>query len=261
MKSVTVLLASFALLAPTNAHYFFSRLILDGKWTSTWEYVREISPYPGDTTKLAMAYPNTDPDSPDLRCGRNATIGWSQPKTATVKAGDTIGFGAAEYELVEVPRMYHPGVASAWLSKVTGDLNQYLGDGEWVKIMQTREREAQSVDFTKEENKLLYNQMKSLWATFQADSWNFTIPATAPSGRYLLRYEHMFPNPQDTQFYVNCANIEVVNEGTEGAFPAGVKIPGVYTRGQKDVYFSTYDYGLKGSLDGYKTPAPEPWKG
>ncbi|CAI6334589.1 unnamed protein product [Periconia digitata] len=148
--------------------------------------------------------------------------------------------------------------------------------------MQTRGPEAQSVDFTKEENKKLYDQMKALWGTFQAGSvsfhrppfpaslpllsgatkWNFTIPASTPSGLYLVRFEQMFPNPQDAQFYVNCAHIEVVNDnGTPGALPDGVKIPGVYTRGQKDVYFSTYDYGLKGSLDGYTTPAPEVWTG
>lgn len=28
-----------------------------------------------------------------------------------------------------------------------------------------------------------------------------------------------------------------------------------------DVYFSTYDYGLAGSLDGYTTPKPDVWTG
>jgi hypothetical protein len=57
--------------------------------------------------------------------------------------------------------------------------------------------------------------------------------------------------------------LEVTNAGT-AVKPAAqylVKIPGVYTRGQKDVYFSTYDYGLKGSLDGFVNPKPDVWMG
>lgn len=30
--------------------------------------------------------------------------------------------------------MYHPGVGQAYLSKPTGDLESYTGDGDWFKI-------------------------------------------------------------------------------------------------------------------------------
>jgi hypothetical protein len=54
----------------------------------------EISPIvsPGTTDpETLLAFPNTNPDSTDLICGRNASIGWAQTKTATVNAGDSVG--------------------------------------------------------------------------------------------------------------------------------------------------------------------------
>jgi hypothetical protein len=50
-----------------------------------------------------------------------------------------------------------------------------------------------------------------------------------------VRWEHIFPNAQDAQFYVNCAHVEVVNSGAavEPKQEYNVKIPGVYVRGQK----------------------------
>ncbi|KAF2640058.1 hypothetical protein P280DRAFT_518487 [Massarina eburnea CBS 473.64] len=104
-----------------------------------------------------------------------------------------------------------------------------------------------------------YDQLKSLWGTFQSKSCNFTIPATTPPGKCLLRFEHIFPNTVDAQFYVNCAHTNGAGVPAVPVSRTSIRIPGVYTRGQTDVYFSTYDYGLKGSLDGYETPEPAVW--
>ena len=57
---------------------------------------REVSPVQGANPTDELVYPNTNPDSLDLRCGRNASTAWSQPKTATVRAGDLVGFAAGE---------------------------------------------------------------------------------------------------------------------------------------------------------------------
>lgn len=32
------------------------------------------------------------------------------------------------------PQIYHPGAGQAYLSKPTGDLESYTGDGDWFKI-------------------------------------------------------------------------------------------------------------------------------
>lgn len=44
----------------------------------------------------ALVSPNVDPTSTDIRCGRNASVLWSEIKTATVRAGHPIGFAAGE---------------------------------------------------------------------------------------------------------------------------------------------------------------------
>lgn len=74
--------------------------------------------------------------------------------------------------------------------------------------------------------------------------WNFTIPATTPPGNYLVRWESIFPNTQDAQFYVNCAHVKIVNEGAavEPGEKYLVKIPGVYVRGQKGEFGVLYIY-------------------
>ncbi|KAI9899865.1 hypothetical protein N3K66_004127 [Trichothecium roseum] len=213
---------------------------------------------------FAMVAPNTDPDSLDLRCGRNASTAWSQPKTAVVQAGDRVGFAAGDPMLKGdlKPWMYHPGYASAWLSKTPDgvDLNSYDGDGDWFKILNVTGRTEQSLDYSLPENEGFYDQLKSRWGTFRLDSYNFSIPAATPAGSYLLRFEHIFPNPVDAQFYVNCAHIEVQNPAGSDAEPGPVaKIPGVYERGQPDIYFSSYDIELEEDIINFVQPGPQVW--
>ncbi|KAK0745010.1 glycoside hydrolase [Apiosordaria backusii] len=262
MRLSVVPLLSFAVFRPANAHYLFGRLILDGKWTKTWEYIREVSPAEGMSQDLALVAPNTNPYSPDLRCGRNASVSWSPVKAATIRAGDTVGFAAGEPMLQgdRRPWMYHPGYASAWLSKSpTDDLNSYTGDGDWFKILIVTGRTERSLDFT-HPDMALYDKLKAVWGTYRADSWNFTIPRATPPGKYLLRFEHIFPNKVDAQFYVNCAHVDIVNDRDDVGNPGPVvKIPGVYKQGQPDVYFSTYDFDF--NITTFVPPEPAVWSG
>ncbi|KAF2687844.1 lytic polysaccharide monooxygenase [Lentithecium fluviatile CBS 122367] len=262
MKALNIL-GGAALLVNTEAHYIFGRFIYNHQTTKTWEYIREVSPRPESDRDLALFWPLTDPTSTDLRCGRNASLGWSQPKTAVINAGDTVGFAAGEPKTSIVqPGAYHPGFAGVWMSRSTVEsLDGYAGDGDWFKILQITGRTEQSIDFSLPGNASRMDRSKTVWGTYLIESWNFTIPATTPPGLYLIRWEHIFPNVYDAQFYVNCAHVQVVNDGPIGTPGPTVKIPGVYTRGQKDVYFSSYDYGVPGSLDGFIPPKPEVWKG
>jgi hypothetical protein len=64
---------------------------------------------------------------------------------------------------------------------------------------------------------------------------NFTIPTTTPPGKYLLRVEHLYVRPafNTTQFYIACAQIEVLGQvgGGEVRKPEPeymVKFPGAY---------------------------------
>ncbi|KAF2008894.1 lytic polysaccharide monooxygenase [Aaosphaeria arxii CBS 175.79] len=268
MKYAIILLVALVF-RQSQAHYLTGRLIFDNHWTDTWEYVRKISPYDGPLSdpNLALVYPNTDPASLDLRCGRNATKNWSTTKTAVLKAGDKVGFGAGAptISLDKIARIYHPGFGSVWMSKSPhDDVDRYEGDGDWFKILQIVGRTEQSLDFEDPGNKNLYDRYKAMWGTFNVQSWNFTIPATTPPGKYLLRFEHVFPNTYDSQFYVNCAHIEVVNPGVVGTPSPLVKIPGIYERGQPDVYFDHYNSSFiehPEDISWFIPPQPNVWKG
>ncbi|KAI0378479.1 glycoside hydrolase [Hypomontagnella monticulosa] len=259
----SIALVGSALLGTSNAHYLFGRLILNNEWTKTWEYVREVSPEPGQMAGLALVWPNVFPETLDLRCGRNASVPFSPVKMATVQAGDRIGFAAGEPKAANEPRpsMYHPGFASAWLSKSpTDDLMKYEGDGDWFKILSVTGRTEQSLDYSLPENQQWADRSEAIWGTFELDSYNFTIPKTTPPGKYLLRFEHVAPSKTQSQFYVNCAHIEIVNPSTEVGTPGPmVKIPGIYKMGQPDVYFSYWENGF--NVTSWTGPKPEVWSG
>ncbi|KAI0376621.1 glycoside hydrolase [Hypomontagnella monticulosa] len=260
MKS-SILLGSL-LLGQSSAHYLFGRLILEGKWTKTWEYVREVSPEDSDYV-YKMVAPMIDPSNIEIRCGRNATPAQSPVKTATIHAGDTVGFAAGEPYLIydEKPWIYHPGPVSAWLSKsTTDDLDAYKGDGDWFKILSVTNRTEQSMDFSLPENARLYDKDKADWGAWMLDSYNFTIPKTTPPGKYLLRFESIYPQQRDAQWFVNCAQVEIINTDVEVGTPGPlVKIPGIYTHGQPDLYFEYWDSNVNVST--YVPPAPVVWSG
>ncbi|KAF2269511.1 hypothetical protein CC78DRAFT_575076 [Lojkania enalia] len=64
----------------------------------------------------------------------------------------------------------------------------------------------------------------------------------------------------DSQFYVNCTHVEIINPSAIIGAPGPlVDIPGLYERGQPDVYFSSYDVYF-GTLN-FVPPAPVVWNG
>ena len=66
---------------------------------------------------------------------------------------------------------------------------------------------------------------------------NATIPPTTPPGKYLLRLEQFMPTPEYnvTEWYVACAQIEVVGPG--GGTPKGfVRFPRAYKEDSPSKY-------------------------
>ncbi|KAF1979784.1 hypothetical protein BU23DRAFT_563168 [Bimuria novae-zelandiae CBS 107.79] len=206
-----------------------SNFIFDNRITGEFEYVREISPLNTPSTtdpETLLAFPNTNPDSTDLICGRNASTAWGNTKTATVAAGDSVGFFVGRGISYDPPNMYHPGFASAWLSKAEdGNLAAYKGDGKsssprlyiylqdprnsrassifievltcantgpWYKIHQTTNRTAQSVDFTDPVEKPYYDPIKSVWGVFRARS---VRPPPTPSSTLSLKITQAKAHP------------------------------------------------------------------
>ncbi|KAF2269512.1 hypothetical protein CC78DRAFT_575077 [Lojkania enalia] len=132
----------------------------------------KVGPKDGASEDVAIVYPNTEPNSLDLRCSRNATLDWSGTKTATIKAGDKVGFAVREPHITgDLTSIYHPDFASAWLSKSPlDDLSRYTRDGNWFKILQVVSRMERSLDFTKPDYSSLYDPAKAIWGTLNVDS-------------------------------------------------------------------------------------------
>ncbi|KAI1483726.1 glycoside hydrolase family 61 protein [Daldinia sp. EC12] len=261
MKYSSIALLGSSLLGVANAHYHFPHLILNNTWTESFEYVRQVAPFPDTDSDLALSWPLLDPDSIDIRCGRNASVDFARVKTATVQAGDRVGFGLANASAINGRgTMFHPGFGSAWLSKsTTDDLHDYAGDGDWFKILNVTGRTEQSIDFSLPVFAAYKEDYQAQWGTYLLNSYNFTIPESTPPGKYLLRWEHIYPIQRDSQIYVNCAHIEVVNPSDKIGTPTPtVKIPGVYKNGQPDLYFHVSPYQDFATI---LPPQPTVWSG
>jgi hypothetical protein len=144
--------------------------------------------------------------------------------------------------------MYHNGPGMAYLSASTvPNLDDYEGDGDWFKIG------------------YLGPKNDTYWLTRDQPGMNFTIPASTPPGKYLLRAEHIYVRPtyNTTQWYVACAQLEIVGEGGGKPGPL-VKFPGAYSLEDEGILVSeemyAYDRPPRNLLR-YVHPGPEVWRG
>ncbi|KAF1833489.1 hypothetical protein BDW02DRAFT_599068 [Decorospora gaudefroyi] len=234
-----------------EGHYGFPFLLKDEFVSERWEYIRP-------TTSFA---PNFDYSGPDSMCGFNATKAIFPVKTFTVAAGSTIGFGVSDYtnaadeSKATAPfqshrHIWHQGPATAYMSKAPGDLNDYEGDGDWFKIAAVGASDGLTWDYSPA------NLRHSL---------NFTIPATTPPGKYLLRAEHfnIQPDYKQTQMYINCAHIEVTGPG--GGNPGPVtKFPGAFRATDPGIWLANalwYPVRPVEELKNWQGAGPKVWTG
>ena len=64
----------------------------------------------------------------------------------------------------------------------------------------------------------------------QNSSWTTTIPATVPSGSYLIRFETIALHSLPAQFYPECAQIDITGGGSLAPTAAElVTFPGAYS--------------------------------
>lgn len=63
---------------------------------------------------------------------------------------------------------------------------------------------------------------------------NFTIPLSTPPGKYLLRIEHLYVRPwfNGTQFYVACAQVEIVQPQPQPQLEKLLRVIGRNRNGQ-----------------------------
>jgi hypothetical protein len=174
MKLSSVLLAA-GLAQSAYAHYFWDKLIIEGKETGANQYVRSNTrPAKYNPIKWENVRDNSTPDLDDIRCNQGAFQSAGKTQTAEIKAGSKVGF-----KLAVGATMQHPGPALAYLSKAPTTANTYKGDGDWFKIWET------GICDTSADIK------SNAWCTWDKSSVEFNIPKDVPDGEYLLRVEHI----------------------------------------------------------------------
>ena len=166
-------------------------------------------------------------------------------ETALIPAGSDVAFMVSGlwYEDDTQGYIFHDGTAQIFLSKSPSGMSsllEYDGSGDFFKIAYAGPKN------------------KTTWSTMGNTAVNFTIPEATPSGKYLLRIEHFFPssNHGQSQWFVNCAHVEIVGGGGEGKPGPMVRFPNAYSEESPSIWFETPE-----DLDLYVEPKPDVWKG
>jgi hypothetical protein len=165
-------------------------------------------------------------------------------ETAVIPAGSEVGFMVSgPWDEGDVQGyIFHEGPGQVFLSRLPESMNSlmdYDGSGDFFKIAYAGPKD------------------KSTWNTMDHTEVNFTIPASTPSGQYLLRTEHFLPsrNHGQSQWFVNCAHVEVMGGGQGRPGPM-VRFPNAYSEDSPSIWFQTPE-----DLDLYVEPKPDVWKG
>ncbi|KAG6913976.1 hypothetical protein DXG01_003198 [Tephrocybe rancida] len=217
MKFATSLVGIIAIAQSASAHYIFNTLVA-GTETST-AAVREAQ--------------NNSPIKPvtslDMRCNTNPS---AATDTVTVSAGDTIGFRLSA-------AIFHEGPASIYLGKAPGKAADWDGSGaNWFKI----------AEWGAEYNPFGFTDLGKTELTT-------TIPKNTPSGQYLVRAEQIALHVLPPEYYVGCAQINIVNGGSGN--PSKVSIPGHISPTDSGVTTDIYN----GAHTSYTVPGPAVWRG
>ncbi|KAI1333879.1 glycosyl hydrolase family 61-domain-containing protein [Xylariaceae sp. FL0016] len=236
MKFTASTVAAVAACLPNlaAAHYYFPHLIVDGVKSDEYVYVRRSTQ--GFQPHFGFDILSSD----DLRCNTGAQENAASTEVASVKAGDEIAMSTNLDAKIE-----HPGPIQVYMSRATNDdVASYDGSGEWFKIFEL------GATFPMEAS-------GDNWLVWGNSQINFTIPAEVPSGQYLVRIEHIaLHRPSGTEFYFNCAQVEVTNDaaGLTAASADTILFPGSYN--SSDPGFSP-NFSIYSGATSYTFPGPE----
>ncbi|KAF2453889.1 glycoside hydrolase [Lineolata rhizophorae] len=218
--------------AAVNAHYTFPALIANNTVTGEWEYVRM-------TANHYSNGPVTDVTSQAIRCYEDPSH--PSTETFTVEAGSEIGFTAKS-------EISHPGTLQMYMAKVPEGETAATWDGSgdvWFKIMS--------------EGPVISGGSLS-WPSEHATRVSTVMPDSVPSGEYLFRVEHIALHSASSaggaQFYISCAQLNVINGGSGSPGPA-VALPGAYSPTDPGIMLNIY-YPVPTS---YEAPGPAVWTG
>ncbi|KAI0751157.1 glycosyl hydrolase family 61-domain-containing protein [Daedaleopsis nitida] len=170
--------------------------------------------------------PITDPTDPTISCNDDGMSGALQLSTS-VPAGSPITaywnqvwphpYGPMLTYLAQCPGSTCTGVNSASLKwfKIdeSGLLSGTIGDGYWGS--------GKMID--------------------QNSSWTTTIPASVPSGNYLIRFETIALHSLPAQFYPECAQIQITGGGSRAPTADElVSFPGAYSASDPGLTVNLY---------------------
>ncbi|KKA27328.1 hypothetical protein TD95_002306 [Thielaviopsis punctulata] len=232
-----------AALAPlASAHYVFDVLVVDGKESNSFQYIRSntrAEKY--NPTKWKNTRDNLTPDMNDFRCNLGSFSFASKTQTATVAAGAQLSV-----KLAYNAKMQHPGPAQVYMSKAPSSASSYQGDGKWFKIHQ---------EAICDKSKPLTS---TAWCTYNKDRLTFTVPKDIAPGEYLIRTEHIGlhgAHNGEAEFYYSCVQVKVTGSGS--STPSNtISFPGGYKSTDK-----SFNYSVWGSYSAYPEPGPAVYSG
>lgn len=167
------LLAS--ILPSVYGHYFFDRIIIDGKETAAGQYVRTSTrPIKYNPIKWINPREDSTPDLDDIRCNQGSFASASKTQVYELTAGTNVTF-----KIAVGASMQHPGPMLGYMSRAPGSVKEYRGDGEWFKIRESGVCRP-NADFTTD-----------AWCSWDLNTITLTVPKDTPDGEYLLRAEHI----------------------------------------------------------------------
>ncbi|KAI0179572.1 glycoside hydrolase family 61 protein [Hypoxylon sp. FL1284] len=226
------LLPVLALSGAAQAHYHFSKLVINGKAEAAeWTSIRMTKNYQSNAGVTSVG-------SPDMRCYQLR----AGTATATVAAGDTLGFLA-------VSSITHFGPVQFYAARVPdgANVNTWEAAGNvWFKIG--------SISAVPP-----LGSTESTWPAYNKEQVDVVIPKAMPSGKYLIRVEsialHQAQSVGGAQIYLSCAQIEVTDGGSGTPGPL-VAFPGAYRANDPGLIWSYYPVATS-----YTAPGPAVWTG
>ncbi|CZS92443.1 related to cellulose binding protein CEL1 [Rhynchosporium agropyri] len=222
----SILLLSYTV----NAHYNFPALVYEGKSTDEYHYTRHRGDEWSDS-------PYLDVKSIDVRCGTAPLLG-KATGVLPVVAGSRLGFTVRTHEII------HPGPLQVYMAKVpeVETAETWSGEGKvWFKVY---------------EEPFYMNDKQISWTSEGKTEVYFIIPASTPSGDYLVRVEHVALHSAhlgEYQIYVGCGQVKVSSSSIATPGPL-VAFPGAYEESDPGIQVNIW-----GGITAYTPPGPTLW--